>query len=126
MLLALLDRDGAVEVVTCIELQTLLVGINIQLDTSNVGVHGEDADICSFWRGIPGAVKNESIVVACAVESTVIDRVEDVSSDLFWRGEIEGRAVDDADRAVRYFDIVDLHVARRVGHVECIVQDGQV
>ena len=126
MLLAHLDRNGAVEVVTRIKLQTLLVGINIQLNTRDVGVHGEDADISSFWRGVPGAVKNESVVVACAVESTVIDSIEDVSSDLLWRGEIEGRAVDDADRAIGYFDIVDLHVARRVRHVERVVQDRQI
>ena len=121
MLLGHLDRDGGVEIVTCIELQTLLVGIDIQLNSSDVGVHREDADICSFWRRVPGAVKDEGIVVACAVESTVIDCIEDVSSNLFWRGEIERGTIDDADRAIRYLDVVDLHIARRVGHVECVV-----
>lgn len=90
MLLAHLDRNGAVEVVTRIELQTLLVGVDIQLNTSDVGIHCEDADICSFWRGVPGTVKDEGIVVAGAIESTVIDGVEDVPSNLFWRGEIKG------------------------------------
>lgn len=126
MLLAQLDRNGGIKVVTRIKLQTLLVGIDIQLNTSDIGVHREDADICSFWRGVPGTVKDEGIVVARAVESTVIDCVEDIFSDLFWRGKIEGRAVDDADRAIWYFNIVDLHVARRVGHVECVVQDCQI
>lgn len=121
MLLTRFDRNGAVEVVTCIELQTLLIGINIQLNTSGVGVHCEDADIRSLRCRVPGTVKDEGIVVAGAIESTIVDCVEDVSSDLFWRGEIEGRAVDDADRADWYFDVVDLNVARRVGHVECVV-----
>ena len=126
MLLGHLDRNGAVQIVTCIELQTLLVGIDIQLNSRDVGVHREDADICSFWRRVPGAVKDEGIVVACAVESTVIDCIEDVSSNLFRRGEIERGTIDDADRAIGYFDVVDLHIARRVGHVECVVQDCQV
>ena len=121
MLLARFDGNGAVEVVTRIELQTLLIGIDIQLNTSGVGVHCEDADICSLGRGVPGAVKDEGVVVAGAVESTIVDCIEDVSSDLFGRGEIEGRTVDDADRAVGNFDVVDLHVARRIGHVESVV-----
>ena len=121
MLLAHLDRNGAVKIVTRIKLQTLLVSIDVQLDPSHVGVHREDADICSFWRGVPGAVKDKGVVVAGAVESTVIDCVEDVSSDLFWRGEIEGRTVDDAYRAIRYFNVVNLHVARRIWHVECVI-----
>ena len=90
MLLAHLDRNGAVEVVTRIELQTLLVGIKIQLNTGGIGVHREDADVCSFWRRVPGTVKDEGIVVASAIESTVIDRVEDVPSDLLGGSEIEG------------------------------------
>ena len=126
MLLAHLDRDGAIEVVTRVELQTLLVGIHIQLNTSDVGVHGEDADICGFWRGVPGAVEDECIVVAGAIESAVIDCVEDVPSDLFWGGEIEGRAINDTDCTVRYLNVINLYVTRRVGHVECVVQDGQV
>lgn len=126
MLLAHLDRDSAVEIVTRIELQTLLVGIDIQLNTSDIRVHREDADVCSFRRGVPGAVKDEGIIIACAVEATVIDCVEDISSNLFRRGKIERGAIDDADRTIRYFDIVDLHVARRVGHVECVVQYCQV
>ena len=121
MLLARFDSNGAVEVVTRIELQTLLIGINIQLNTCGVGVHCQDADICGLGCGVPGTVKNEGVVVAGAIESAIVDCVENVSSDLFWRGEIEGRAVDDADRAVWYFDVVDLNVARRVGHVECVV-----
>ena len=126
MLLAHLDGDGAVEVVTCVELQTLLVGIDVQLDAGDVGVHGEDADVCSFWRGVPRAIEDECVVVAGAIESTVIDCVEDVSSDLFWRGEIEGRAINDADGTVGYLNVINLYVTRRVGHVECVVQDGQV
>ena len=122
MLLAHFDRDGTVEVVTRIELQTLLVGVDIQLNASNVGVHCEDADICSFWRGVPGAVKDEGIIIAGTVESTIINRVENIFSDLFWGGKIEGRAVDNSDRTIRYLDVVDLYVARRVGHVECVVQ----
>ena len=123
MLLAHLDRNSAVEVVTRIELQTLLVGIHIQLNTSNVRVHRENADICSFWRRVPGTVKDEGIVVAGAVESTVIDCIENILPNLLRRGEVKCRAVDNADCAIRYFDVVDLHVARRVGHVECVVQD---
>ena len=126
MLLAHFDGDGAIEVVARIELQTLLVGIDVQLDTSDVGVHGEDADICRFWRGVPGPVEDECIVVAGAVEAAVVDCVEDVSSDLFWGGEIEGRAIHDADCAVWYLDVIDLYVTRGVGHVQCVVQDGQV
>ena len=126
MLLARLDRNGAIEVVTRIELQTLLVGIDIQLNSSDVGVHCEDTNICSFGRGVPGAVKDEGIVVAGTVESAVINSVEDISSDLFWRGKIEGRAVDNPDRAVRYFNIVDLYIARRIGHVERVIQDCHV
>lgn len=121
MLLAHFDRNGAVEVVTRIELQTLLIGIDIQLNTSCVGVHCEDADICSLGCGVPGAVEDEGVVVAGAVEPTIVDCVEDVSSDLFWRGKIEGRTVDDPDRAIGNFNVVNLHVARRVGHVECII-----
>lgn len=121
MLLAHFDRNGAVEVVTCIELQTLLIGINIQLNTSGVGVHCEDADICSLGRGVPGTVKDEGVIIASAIESAIIDCIENVPSDLFWRGKIEGRAVDDANRAVWYFDVVDLNVACRVGHVECVI-----
>ena len=121
MLLARFDRNGAVEVVTRIELQTLLIGIDIQLNTSCVGVHREDADICSLGCGVPGAVEDEGVVVAGAIEPTIVDCVENVSSNLFCRGKIESRTVDDADRAVGYFDVVDLHVARRVGHVECVV-----
>ena len=126
MLLAHLNRDSAIEVITRVELQTLLVGIDIQLDTSEIGVHGEDADICSFWRGVPGPVEDECVVVAGAVEAAVIDCVEDVSSDLFWGGEIEGGAIDDADCAVWYLDVINLYVACGVGHVQCVVQDGQV
>ena len=126
MLLAQLDRDGAIEVVTRIELQTLLVGIDIQLNSSDVGIHCEDTNICSFWRRVPGAVKDEGIVVAGTVESAVINSVEDISSDLFWRGKIKGRAVDDPDRAVRYFNVVDLYIARRIGHVERVIQDCHV
>lgn len=126
MLLAHLDRNGTVEVVTRIELQTLLIGIDIQLDTSDVGVHREDADICSFWGGVPRTVKDEGVIVAGAVESTVIDCIKNVPPNLLRRGEVESRAVDDADCAIRYFDVVNLHIARRVGHVECVVQDRQV
>ena len=126
MLLAHLDGDGAIEVVTRVELQTLLVGIDVQLDTGDVGVHGEDADVCSFWRGVPGAVEDERVVVAGAVESAVIDCVEDISSNLFWGGEIEGGAIDDADCTIWYLDVINLYVTRRVGHVQCVVQDGQV
>ena len=117
MLLAHLDGDGAIKVITRVELQTLLVGIDVQLDAGDVRVHGEDADVCSFWRGVPGPVEDECIVVASAVEATVIDCVEDVSSDLFWGGEIEGGAIHDADCAVWYLDVVNLYVTRRVGHV---------
>ena len=126
MLLAHLDGDGAIKVITGIELQTLLVGIDVQLDASDVRVHGEDADVCSFWRGVPGPIEDECIIVAGAVESAVVDCVEDVSSDLFWGGEIEGRAIDDANCTVWYLDVVDLYVTRRVGHVQCVVQDRQV
>ena len=126
MLLAHLDGDGAIEVVTRVELQTLLVGIDVQLDTSDVGVHGEHADVCSFWRGVPGPVEDECIVVAGAVKAAVTDCVKDVSADLFWGGEIEGRAIDYADCTVGYLDIVNLYVTRRVGHVQCVVQDCQV
>lgn len=121
MLLAHFDWNGAIEIVTSVELQTLLVSIDIQLNPSNVRIHCEDADVCSFWRGVSGAVEDEGIVVAGAIKSTVIDCVEDVSSDLFWRGEVEGRTVDNADRAIRDLNVVDLHVARRIGHVECVV-----
>lgn len=126
MLLAHFDRNGAVEVVTRIELQTLLIGIDIQLNTSGIRVHREDADICGFWRGVAGTVQDERIVVAGAIESTVVNRIENVPPNLLRRGKVKGRAVDDADCAIRYFDVVDLHVARRVGHVECVVQDCQV
>lgn len=121
MLLARLDRNGAIEVVTRIELQTLLVGIDIQLNPSDVGVHREDTDICSFWRRVPGAIKDECIIVAGTVESAVINSVKNISSDLFWRGEIKGRAVDNPDCAVRYFNVVNLHIARRIGHVERVI-----
>ena len=126
MLLAHLDGDGTIEVVARVELQTLLVGIDVQLDASDVGVHGEDADVCSFWRGVPGPVEDECVVVAGAVEAAVIDCVEDVSSDLFWGGEVEGGAIDYTDCTVWYLDVVNLYVTRRVGHVQCVVQDGQV
>ena len=126
MLLAHLDRNGTVEVVARIQLQTLLIGINIQLNTSDVGVRCEDTDVCSLRRRVPRAIENEGIVVAGAVESTVINCIKDVSSDLFWGGEIERRAVNDADRAIRYFNIVDLHIAGSVGHMECVVQDCHV
>ena len=126
MLLAHLDRNGAIEVVTRIELQTLLVGIDIQLNSSDVGVHCEDTNICSLWRRVPGAVKDEGIVVAGTIESAVINSVEDISSDLFWRGKVKGRAVDNPDRAVRYFNVVDLYIARRIGHVERVIQDCHV
>ena len=126
MLLAHFDGNGAVEVVTRIELQTLLVGIDIHLNASDVGVHREDTNIGSFWRGVPGAVKDEGVVVAGTVESAVINCVENISSDLFWGGKIEGRAVDNANRAIRYFDVVNLYVARGVRHVECVIQDCHV
>lgn len=126
MLLAHFDRNRAVEVVTRIELQTLLVGIDIQLNASDVGVHCEDINICSFWRGVPGAVKDEGVVVAGTIESTVINCVENISSDLFWGSKIEGRAVHNADCAIRYFDVVDLYVARGVRHVERVIQDCHV
>ena len=126
MLLAHLDGDGAIEIVTRVELQTLLVGIDVQLDTCDVGVHGEDAEVCSFWRGVPGPVEDECIVVAGAVEAAVVDRVEDVSSDLFWGGEVERGVIDYADCAVWYLDVINLYVTRGVGHVQRVVQDGQV
>ena len=126
MLLAHLDRNGTVEVVARIELQTLLVGINVQLNTSDVGIHCKDTDICGFWRRVPRAIEDEGIVIAGAVEPAVINRVENISSDLFWRGEIERRAVNDADRAIRHFNIVDLHITGRVGHVECVIQDRHI
>ena len=126
MLLARLDRNGAVEVVAGVELQTLLVGVDVQLDAGDVGVHCEDADVCGFGCGVPGPIEDEGIVVAGTVESAVINCVEDVSSDLLWRGEIEGGAIDDPDCTVGYFDVVDLHITRRVGHVKCVVQDCHV
>lgn len=126
MLLAHFDRNGAVEVITRIELQTLLVGIDVELNTSDVGVHCKDTNIRSFWRGVPGPVKDEGIVIAGTVEPAVINCVENISSDLFRRGEIEGRTVNNADCAIWYLDVVDLYVACRVGHVECVVQDSHV
>ena len=126
MLLAHFDRNGAIEVVTRIELQALLVGVDIQLNPSDVGGHREDANIRSFWRRVAGAVKDEGIVVAGTVEPAVIDSVEDISSDLFRRGKIKGGTVDDPDRAVRYFNVVDLYIARRIGHVERVIQDCHV
>ena len=126
MLLAHFDRNGAVEVVTRIELQALLIGVDVQLNTSDVGVHREDANICSFWGGVPGAVKDERIIVSGTVEPAVINCVENISSDLFRRGKIKGRAFDDADCAIWYLDVVDLYVACRVGHLECVVQNCHV
>ena len=121
MWLANFDGDGAIEVVTRIELQTLLVGVDLQLNPIKKLIHCEDTNICSFWRRVPRAVKDKCIVVASTVESAIINSVEDISSDLFWRGKIKGRAVDNPNRAVRYFNVVDLYIARRIGHVERVI-----
>ena len=48
MLLAGFDRDSAIHVITAVELQALLVGVDIELDACGGAGHAEQGEIRGF------------------------------------------------------------------------------
>ncbi len=123
MLLTLLDRDGSIKIVAGVDLQTLLVGSDIELDARDVGGHCEDAQVGRLRRGVTRAIQDEGMIIACTAETTAIDCLRDVSSNLLRRREIQISAIDDAYNASGYFNIVELDITSSIWHIERIVQN---
>ncbi len=126
MLLTLLDRDGSIKIVAGVDLQTLLVGSDIELDARDVGGHCEDAQVGRLRRRVTRAIQDEGMIIACTAETTAIDCLRDVSSNLLRRREIQISAIDDAYNASGYFNIVELDITSSVWHVERVVQNRRV
>ena len=87
MLLALLDRNGPVLAAAAIDLQTLLVGIDIHLDTGRIAGQCQNGDIRSFWGRIAWSVKDKGVVVSGTVETAVVGG-KNIRADLFRACEI--------------------------------------
>lgn len=117
MLLALLDRNGPVERVARVNLQTLLVGSDVELDASDIRGHGQDAQVGRFWCRVARAIKDESIVIACTIEAAAIDRLLNISAYLLRRCEIQISIIDDADGAIGHLNIIEFDIASSVGHI---------
>lgn len=123
MLLTLLDRDGSIEVVASVYLQTLLIRSDIELDTSDIGGHCENTQVVRFWGRIARAIEDERFVIACTAETAAIDCLLNVSANLLGRREFQMSIIDDADSAIQYFNVIELDVMSGVWHVERVAQD---
>ncbi len=123
MLLALLDRYSAIEIVAGVDLQALLVGVDVELDPGAVRGHGEHTDVVRFRSGISRAIEDESIVVAYAPGTAAIHPLEDITTNLLRRREIKPGSVDDANGARGYLQTIDFDISVIVGHLQGIVED---
>ena len=111
MLLAGFHWNSSILTIAAIDLQTLLVGFDVHLDTSNVAPHAKDCQIRRLRRGVPRSVEYECIVISSTIETREVG-IEDVFAELLWRGEIEeGSVADYANRTGRDFDVVNANVA---------------
>ncbi len=123
MLLACLDANCSFGVVACVQLNALLVGSNIELNTSLGRGHGEQNQILSLRGGVSRSVHYEGVVVAGTVVSASVQCLQDILADLLGGAEVIGRVGGSEKLSSGNFDIVNTDVARGVWHSQSVVQD---
>lgn len=126
MLLTPLHWDRPIRVITSVDLQTLLVGVDVHLNARRIRPQGQHAQVTGFGARVPWSVQDECIVVARAIIPAAIDGRSDITANLLGRGEIKVGCtvivpIDATDAAGRDLDVVDLDVASCVRHVQRVI-----
>ena len=123
MPLTLLHRHRPIQIITAINLQTLLIGPNLHLDARIRAPHPQLHLLRAVGGGRNRPIEDKRLVVARAIVPASAKRIFDIASDLFRGREIKRRVGHHAQLPGRDLDIVDFDVPRRVGHVQRIIQD---
>ena len=124
MLLARLDWYCPIQIIAAVDLQILLVRPDIQLDARYIAGHGQHGDIRRFLSRVAWSVKDKGVVVAGAVEATLMG-IRDVCANLLWACKVESSTIDDFNAAGGDLDTIYFDSPSRVRHVEGIVENGR-
>lgn len=92
--LRLLDGDGAVLAVARVDLESLLVGSDVEADSGGAGVHVDDRDDRVTSCVLRRAIYDEAVVIAGAVIAAESVGFRDVLADEFAGDEVRGAVVD--------------------------------
>ena len=122
MLLTRLDPNRPILSSATINLQILLVGPQIHLDPRRRTLERQDHEIRRLGRRVPWPIENERVIVSRAVEATLV-RIQDIPSDLLRRGKVQRGTGHGLELTGWYQDRVDDDGARRVRHVQRVVED---
>lgn len=92
--LRLLDGDGAVLAVAGVDLESLLVGSDVEADSGGAGVHVDNRDDGVASCVLRRAIYDEAVVIAGAVIAAESVGFRDVLADEFAGDEVRGAVVD--------------------------------
>ena len=112
MLLAPLNRNSPISIITSINLQVLLIRKNIHPNPRLLRTQRQNAHIACFRSQTSWPIDDKCIIVPGAIIPAPVRCAEDVPPDLLRGGEIEGGVLGDGrDGAGGDFDVVDCDVA---------------